>query len=358
MARPCRALINLDNLSANLALAQSLTKQGQCMAIVKAQAYGHGALAVAKHIEDQVEAFAVSSCEEAIELRDAGIQHPILLLEGVFDYEDLVRAVVHEFWIVVHNRFQLDLLATLTDDQKVSVFLKLDTGMHRLGCSASDFAVFLDKLEHMPQVIQPPVLMSHFACADDTSHAMNVSQLTMFKSITRGMKLPLSLSNSAALMSGLVDAEQWSRPGIMLYGGNPMSPQASSVKLLPVMHLVSEIIAVREVKTGESVGYGAAWVADKPSRIATVAAGYADGYPRLAKAGTPVWVDGKRCPLVGRVSMDMLTVDITDHKMADLNSPVELWGEYISVDEVAACANTISYDLLAAMPARVPRVYL
>ena len=234
-------------------------------------------------------------------------------------------------------------------------WIKIDTGMHRLGIAPQKLAVVLERLRALP-VVQAPVLMTHFARADEPEEPMTAHQLEQFLACAKETGLPLSCANSAAILTRQDSHLDWIRPGYMLYGGSPFADRtAHSLGLRPAMRFQSQVIGLRDVPAGDSVGYGARWVAQRPSRVATVAAGYGDGYPRHAPDGTPVAVAGARAPLAGRVSMDMLTVDITDLHDVSVGSPVELWGEHVSVDEVATAGGTIGYELLAGMPDRVPR---
>ncbi len=358
MARPSAAIIHLDHIEYNFQLAQQLTG-GDCIAVVKANAYGHGMVEVAQHLSPHAKVFAVCSTEEAARLRLAGIVQPILLMEGAFARDDVLFAAQYNCWLAIADESQIDTLAKCQLDTALTVFLKVDTGMHRLGVSPEGVARLLARLTNLPQVAGQPLLMSHFACADEPQHPLTITQLKLLDQLNDDFQgHDFSTANSAAIVSGRARGDRWSRPGIMLYGAEPLlEGNEHTAKLRPAMSLVSEVIAVREISAGDSVGYGAAWVAERPSRIATVAIGYADGYPRSAVNGTPVFVAGQVCPLVGRVSMDMICVDVTDAPQAKVGSDVELWGEHLSIDTIAAHAGTISYELTARMPMRTPRIY-
>lgn len=358
MARPSAAIIHLDNIEHNFQLAQQLTG-GDCIAVVKANAYGHGMVEVAQHLSPHAKVFAVCSSEEAARLRLAGIEQPILLLEGPFAKDDVLFAARHQCWLTIADETQLDTLAQCQLDSALTIFLKIDTGMHRLGIEPARVANVLARLSDMPQVAAEPLLMSHFACADEPQHPLNIAQLKLLDQLSDDYHgHGLSTANSAAIVTGRARGDLWSRPGIMLYGAEPLlEGNEHTAKLRPAMSLVSEVIALRDIPAGDSVGYGAAWVAERPSRIATVAIGYADGYPRSASNGTPVLVAGQICPLAGRVSMDMICVDVTDAPQVAVGSEVELWGKQVSIDTIAAHAGTISYELTARMPMRTPRIY-
>jgi len=358
MARPSVAVIHLDNIAHNYRLAQQLTASGQAIAVVKANAYGHGVVEVAQHLASMAPAFAVCSCEEAAQLRLNGIDQPILLLEGPFAADDVVFASQQNCWLTIADESHLDTLASTVITNPVVIFLKVDTGMHRLGISPDRVDSILSRLHDMPQVAGAPLLMTHFACADESQHPLTMKQLNLLDLLAEKTQLAVSSANSAAILTGRGRGDSWSRPGIMLYGADPLdAANDHSRQLRPAMSLLSEVIAMRDVPEGDSVGYGAAWVAERPSRIATVAIGYADGYPRSAASGTPVLVAGQLCPLVGRVSMDMICVDVTDAPQVVIGSDVELWGQQLSIDVVADHANTIAYELTARMPMRTPRVY-
>ena len=362
MSRPAKALIDLNALRHNVALANDIAPQSQTMAIVKANAYGHGAVAVARAISDLVSAFGVACIEEALELREAGITNPVCLLEGAFSADEISVAGEQGFWLSVVNPEQLQAILAAKLSKQVKVWLCVDSGMHRLGIRPEEIASIYGALNASDNVAEGVVVATHFACADELDNDFTRQQLACLNTGMTGLSghgpVPLSLANSAALLGWPECRASWSRPGIMLYGSSPFSgshPEAE--KLLPVMTLKSSIIALRDVPVGESVGYAARWRAERSSRIATVAIGYGDGYPVHAPDGTPVLVNGQRCPLVGRVSMDMITVDVTHLDEVALGNEVVLWGQGLSVNEVAASAGTISYELLTRMPRRVPRIY-
>ncbi|OEY67419.1 alanine racemase [Marinobacter sp. X15-166B] len=360
MARPAVAEIRLDNLRANYQLAASLAPHGQTVAVVKADAYGHGAAEVTEYLAREVGVFAVACIEEAMALRTAGLRQPILLLEGFFEAEELDVIAREGFWTVVHNQEQLHTLATRSLSRPVPVWLKVDTGMHRLGFSPAQAVRAYDQLKSLRQV-KNLVVMTHLANADDCS-APGVSVATQVARLPATFLEPtveLSLANSAGLLAHEQVRAHWQRPGIMLYGASPLTvDNPDSAQLRPVMTLKSKVIATRWTDRGAGVGYGGRFLAERPTRVGTVAMGYADGYPRQANDGTPVLVDGQRTRLIGRVSMDMLTVDLTDLPAAGVGSEVEFWGETLSANEVAAHCDTIAYHLFTGVTRRVPRKYL
>ncbi|KPC25354.1 Alanine racemase [Pseudomonas syringae pv. cilantro] len=353
--RPARALIDLQALRHNYQLARE-SSGGKALAVIKADAYGHGAVRVAQTLEAQADGFAVACIEEALELRAAGIRAPILLLEGFFEADELALIVEHDVWTVVHSTWQLEAIERAHPGKPLTVWLKLDTGMHRVGLHPSEYRAAYQRLLSTGKVAKI-VLMTHFACADELNSPSSAEQCAVFEATCQGLAAETSLKNSPAVMGWPKIPSDWSRAGIMLYGATPFDQaQPLAKRLQPVMTLESKIISVRDLPAGEAVGYGATFVTDKPSRIGVVAMGYADGYPRHAPTGTPVQIDGQRSRLVGRVSMDMLCVDLTDLPQAGIGSRVELWGKAVLASDVAAQAGTIPYQIFCNLR-RVPRVY-
>ncbi|MAT93011.1 MAG: alanine racemase [Halioglobus sp.] len=357
MSRPCQARLDLDALRHNAALARQLAPAAKQLAVVKADAYGHGAVRVARVLESQADALAVACLEEAVELREAGIQAPILLLEGVFEAVELAAADRLGLWLTVANEEQLAWLEALRPAAPLHCWLKVNTGMNRLGIAATHCQEFQARLRACAGVAGDVVLYTHFASAEDLVNRATARQLEEFDALLPGV--PRSAANSAGVLAWPHSHHDWVRPGYMLYGNSPMAlPHANASALRPVMTLRSAVISLREVAPGDAVGYGGTWVARRASRIATVAAGYGDGYPRQAANGTPVLVNGQRAALAGRVSMDMITVDVTGLEGVRSGSEVVLWGEGLAVDEVARCAGTTGYELLTRMPPRPPRVVI
>lgn len=360
--RPLVAHIDLDALRHNYQLACRCAPQSRSVAVIKADAYGHGALACARALEADVPAFAVACIEEALSLREGGIQAPIVLLEGIFSAEELALVDQHRLWISVHSAWQVEALLAYSPRQPIPVWLKVDSGMHRLGFSPEQAPSVWQRLVDAPQVTALH-LMSHFANADAQDPSYFNRQMRVLQGLAAELKAPLCLANSPATLAWPAAHGDWNRPGVMLYGSDPLEVANDITRQLrPVMSLRSEIIALRELDTGEQVGYGGRWKAARPSRIAVVAAGYGDGYDRHAVDGTPVLVNGQRCPIAGKVSMDMLTVDVTDVPDAAIGSDVVLWGAasngaVLPVDEVARYCDTISYALLTGVLPRAPRRY-
>jgi alanine racemase len=351
MSRPIHAIVHPAALRHNLALAKAKVPQSKVMAVIKANGYGHGLLRAAQGLQD-ADGFAVLGVEEGVALREAGFAQPILLLEGLFCADELPVASRHDLSIVVHCEEQLLMLESVKDAHPTNVFIKLNTGMNRLGLPLARFWAVHDRLK-ASKMARSMTLMTHFSTADGPEGVSQ--QLSRFNSLTEEIRLPKTLANSAALLRYPESHADWVRPGIMLYGATPFADQtAAELGLKPAMTLFSEIIAVRNLSAGDTVGYGSLYAADKSMRIGVVACGYADGYPRHAPTGTPVMVNGKRTSILGRVSMDMLCVDLTHISAAGVGTPVEMWGAQLSVDEVAEAAGTVGYELLCAVASRVP----
>ncbi len=356
MARPTRALINRDALRHNYATAQRLSGKGNAIPIVKANAYGHGAIMVAQTLAPLAPALGVACIEEAVELREAGIDKPILLLEGFFSAEEVELAAAQNFWTMLQSEEQVAAVESASIPHPLICWLKIDTGMHRLGFQPQQAAELYSRLQAHPNIANDIVLATHFASADDLDSDFTPQQIALFRECTRGIDAPCSLANSPGLLGWPEARAEWNRPGFMLYGHSPFSvDHAETEALQAVMTFRSEVMAVREIAVGESVGYANTWSAEKPSRIATVPVGYGDGYPRHAANSTPVLINSQRARLVGRVSMDMITVDVTDLGPVSIGDEVILWGEDLSANEVAIHADTIGYEIMTRMHNRVPR---
>lgn len=349
--RPVVARIDSAALTHNLMVARHLAGEARVLAVVKANGYGHGLLRVARAMRS-ADGFAVLTLDEAAQLRGQGYSHPIVLLEGFFHADEIPEIARRRLQPVIHRGDQIDALARARVEHKIDVFLKMDSGMHRLGFRPKPFQEALARLKSIPH-IGGITLMSHFARSDEGAEFIQ-PQLDVFNSATTGLNHPVSLANSAALMRQPETVADWVRPGIMLYGGSPFAGETGeSLGLLPAMSLESEIIAIQQVRKGDGIGYGHLFIAPRDMRVGIVACGYADGYPRHALTGTPVLVEGRQTRTVGRVSMDMLHVDLSDIGNAHVGSPVKLWGEGCSADAVAASAGTTSYELFTALAPRV-----
>ena len=363
MTRPIRAEISASALRHNYHFAKRVAPQSQVFAVVKANAYGHGLERVARVLHD-ADAFATLELDSAATLRKMGVGQPILMLEGFFDRDEIPVYCQHRLMTAVHSEVQMDMLLHEPLSSPLTVFLKMNSGMNRLGFPAERFPAELHKAEALQQkgVIGDLVLMTHFANADTPDGVGD--QLKRFVDAVyaaNGSLLQRSVANSAATIRYPETHFQWVRPGIMLYGSSPFADEtAAELGINPVMTLRSEVIGVQTIERGDRVGYGGVFTARKRMRIGIVACGYADGYPRHApgtnEQGTPVLVGGRRTRTVGRVSMDMLAVDITDLPHVHIGAPVTLWGEGLPADEVAHAAGTVAYELFCAVAPRVKMV--
>jgi alanine racemase len=352
MSRPINVRLDGAALRHNHALVRQTAPHAKVWSVIKANAYGHGVLRAAKALQSVADGFAVVEVEQAIALRQAGIRQPVLLLEGFYQANELPLFAQWQLTPVLHTLWQVD--ALIASQWQLPVYLKIDTGMHRLGFTAKEFSTVLTRLESAGCAASITV-MTHFADADEDKGI--AEQMQRLRGITAGLALPLSLANSAALLRFPESHADWVRPGIMLYGASPFPARqsAESLGLKPVMTLTSEIIAVRDLKAGDRVGYGGTFVAEQPMRIGIIACGYADGYPRHAPTGTPVLVARQRTRTLGRVSMDKLCVDLTgiDQKVG-AGDTATLWGEGLPADDVATAAGTVAYELFCAVTPRVP----
>jgi alanine racemase len=357
MPRPLHATIHLDSMQHNLARARACAPGAKLWAVVKANAYGHG-------LERGMRGFAAADglalieTENAARLRELGWTKPILLLEGFFDASDIPLLAEHNINSAVHNIEQVKMLEYTQLYRPIDVHLKMNTGMNRLGFRPDEYAAAYARLSAIPG-IRNITMMTHFANADELEHPRLtiVEQVRRFRQGSEGLVGPRSLSNSGGVLHQAELSRElendWVRPGIMLYGGSPGGKTASEYGLLPAMTLSSEIIGIQHLVAGDTVGYGSRFEASAPMTVGVVACGYADGYPRHAPHGTPVIVDGVRTTLVGRVSMDMMTVDLTPVANAHVGSKVTLWGDGLPIDEVAQAAGTIGYELMCAVAPRV-----
>lgn len=353
MSRPAKVTIDLVAAAANLATVRHFAPHSKILAVLKANAYGHGMIRVATALGD-ADAFGVCCIEEAMELRESGITKPILLMEGFFSRDELPEIARRRFDIVIHNFDQITELEQANLASPVRVWLKLDSGMHRLGITPTKFRDAWQRLRQISSLLELPILMSHFADSDELSRSATLSQLNCFNEITADLPGERSLSNTAAILAWPQTHADWVRPGGMLYGVTVFADRVGSeFGLKPVMTLSSGIIAIHQLHKGDAIGYGATWQCPEDMPVGVVALGYGDGYPRMAKNGTPVLVNGKIVPLVGRVSMDMLTVDLRTQPYAKVGNPVILWGEQLPVETIATCAGTSCYELICGISKRV-----
>ena len=358
MARKCTASINLSAIKENYLYAKSLAPNSKAIAIIKADAYGHGAIEVAKELNKVADTYGVACIEEAIELIDSGIDNiPILLLEGVFEKSELILVEKHSLIITVCNSIQLQWLLDADLNEPIDVFVKYDSGMGRLGFQDDSFIQAINLLEESKNIGEI-TLMTHFSSADDLGSSLTTKQIRNFDNTLYAEKYPGSLANSAAILKWSESHRDYVRPGIMLYGSSPFSDAKYQKNLIPAMTLSSDLISIKNLKKGQEIGYGARFICPHDMQIGVVAIGYADGYSRHAKDGTPVYINDTRTRVVGRVSMDMITIDITDVPNPEIGDRVELFGENVSVDEVAEYCNTISYEIFTKITRRVYKAYI
>ena len=356
--RPAWADIDLGAVRRNVArIGEKLQDGTQFMAVVKANAYGHGLVPTARALSG-ADAFGVARLPEAMGLRAAGLAHPIVLLEGVFSRDDLDTVAAHHFEIVIHSFEQLATLEAWHGPRPLRVWLKMDTGMNRLGFRISDFELALKRLRACKSLRDPPRLMTHLACADERDKATTEQQIKAFRSRVDSLGLERSIANSAGLLAWPDARVEWVRPGIMLYGLSPFTSQCGAeLGLQAAMTLTTQLIAIRPVAAGEEVGYGAIWRAARATRIGIAAIGYGDGYPRQIGSGSPVRVAAREYKIAGRVSMDMIAIDLGDAVEPRVGDAVTLWGPELPAERLAECAGTIAYELVCGISQRVTVEY-
>ncbi|PSW00464.1 alanine racemase [Photobacterium lipolyticum] len=354
------AYINTEALTHNIRQLRLQAPNSKLLAVVKANGYGHGLLYVAKSLPD-ADAFGVARIEEALTLRAGGVVKPILLLEGFYGASDLPVLVTNNIHTVVHSVEQLEALEQAQLDNQAVVWLKIDTGMHRLGVRPEQFSDFVQRLHACANVAKPLRYMSHFGCADELDSDVTRQQINTFLALTEGRRGERSLAASAGILAWPESQLEWIRPGIIMYGVSPFTGaerSAEAFNLQPVMTLTSSLIAVRDVKKGETVGYGGIWTSERDTKVGVIAIGYGDGYPRTAPNGTPVLLNGRIVPMAGRVSMDMLTVDLGPDAADKVGDEVILWGKGLPAEVVAEHIGTIAYELVTKLTSRVAMAYL
>lgn len=349
------AQIDMLALQQNLQVVRSMVPaKTKVVAVVKANAYGHGLTQVAKSLTNHADAFAVARLEEALALRSSGIVKPVILLEGFFSADDLPVLAANHLQTAVHTVEQLEALESLHLPHPVTVWLKLDTGMHRLGVRPEDVTEFCERLSRCKNVVQPFNFITHFSCADEIHNPSTANQIVLFNELTKNYPGEHSLASSAGISAWPDAHADWVRPGIMLYGASPFDDKTGSdLGLTPAMTVKTTLLAVRTLKAGEPVGYGASWYSKRDTKIGVVAIGYGDGYPRMAPSGVPVLVNDRIVPLVGRVSMDMMTIDLGPDAQDRVGDEVTLWGKGLPVETVAKAIGTIPYELITKLTSRV-----
>lgn len=366
MTSPAVARIRSAALRKNLQRARLAAPDSPVLAVVKANAYGHGLTEVAACL-DEADGFGVARLSEALRLRDAGVNKPVVVMSERLDVDDVAVARERGLQLIVHGDEQVELLAGLPSGPSISVWLKIDSGMGRLGLLPGQFRPALDRLQSSAAVDSNIVLMTHLACADERAGAATAEQLRLFGDTIGDWPGDVSIANSAGIL-GWPDAlapgpliryagRNWLRPGLMLYGVSPFPDEApADAGLEPAMILEGQLIDVRELPAGSRVGYGAEWKATRDSRIGVIDVGYADGYPWRTPGGTPVRIGDHAAPIVGRISMDMISVDVTDAPNAKIGDAVMLWGEHPHVADLAELAGTNPYELLTGVGNRVERL--
>ncbi len=362
MTSTAYAVINLDALQHNLQIVRQYAPNAKIMPVIKANAYGHGMLRVATNLLSS-DAFAVARTEEGVLLRKAGITNKITVLGGFSCINELEAILTYQLDTVVHSFTQLNMLEARTELNAFSIWLKLDTGMNRLGFKPFEFTTAYQRLKSCPFIKGPINIMTHFANADDKHDTTTLKQISLFNNMVAtpldeqlldSVRSECSIANSAGILGWPESITDWVRPGIMLYGISPFPDHTGKYwQLKPVMGLYSRLIAVKVIDKGEKVGYSGAWTCTKPTLLGIIGIGYGDGYPRYAKEGTPILVNGLRVPLIGRVSMDMITVDLESQPVAKPGDSVTLWGDSLAIEEIAIYADTIPYTLVCGITQRV-----
>jgi len=353
MTRPAKITINLAALRDNLQQVRRMAPNSSIIAMVKSNAYGHGLARIASALPD-AEALGVACCEEGLILRAAGVKNPVVLMEGLFAANELDEAIANHFTLVVHHASQIEMLEKSHPVESIAVWLKIDTGMHRLGFAPREVNDAYTRLMNCASVKKPIGLMTHFAESDSLERAPTLRQIEIFNNVTQHLAGPRSLANSAGIIAWPSAHAEWVRPGIMLYGASPFVGQRGvDHHLQPVMTLTSELIAIHHLTKGSQIGYGGTWTCPEDMNVGVVGIGYGDGYPRHAQNGTPMLINGHSCPLVGRVSMDMITVDLRTQPAAKMGDPVLLWGPSLPVEVIAECSDTTAYELLTRITQRV-----
>lgn len=358
MSRATQVSIDLGALRSNLEVVRRRAPGARVMAVIKANAYGHGMLRVAQALH-AADAFAVACVDEALALRESGITLPIVLLEGCYDPSELQLAAQYALQCVVHHATQLDMLERAHLTQPLGIWLKIDTGMHRLGFLPERAADAYARLLRCANVAQPIALMTHLANADAPEDASTAAQLESFRRTIAEWSGPRSIANSAGLLAWRDSHADWVRPGVMLYGVSPFAQgDGGDFDLKPAMTLSSSLIAVNRYRRGDAIGYGGSWICPEDMPVGVVAVGYGDGYPRHAPPGTPVLINGVMAPLIGRVSMDMISIDLRSQPHAAVGDAVTLWGAGLPVEHIARHAGTIAYELLCRINPRISSVHV
>jgi alanine racemase len=353
---PVIANVNLTALQHNCDVIRKTAPRSKILAVVKSNAYGHGIVPVAQAVDSKVDAFGLAWLNEAIRIKESGVTKPLLLLKGVLTQGDLLCANSYGLDMVVHNFHQIELIEKTALHNPFKVWLKIDTGMHRLGFQPQDVAAAYQRLMKHPKIIKPLCLMTHFSDADDTNNAKTAGQIELFNRIVTDLKLEgeKCLANSGGTVGWPQAHTDWVRSGILMYGASPMlGSTGKKLGLKPAMTMVTKILSIQHLTKGAQIGYGSTWSCPEDMPVGLVNAGYGDGYPRNAPSGTPLLINSVRCPLIGRVSMDIMSVDLRPCPQAKIGDEVILWGEGLPIEEVAHGANTVAYELFCHITQRV-----
>lgn len=351
------ATINHAALRHNLGVVKKIVPHSRIWAVIKADAYGHGATEIANSLE--VDGLAVARLGEAKKLRRTEKRQPILIMGGVHSVADLMEAVALHCELVIHNPAQAEMLLQVKLPKPIKIWLKVNTGMNRLGLTLEQAAQWLIELTSCSNVQDQPGLMTHLANADELNNNLTNLQCQRLSSITNALNCDVTIGNSAGILGWKAARSEWVRPGIMLYGISPFSNTVGKqYDLQPVMTLRAPLIAIHHCQPGDAIGYGGSYLCPQAMQVGVIGIGYGDGYPRHAPVGTPVLINGNRATLIGRVSMDMLTVDLRNIPEVRIGDRATLWGENLPAEEIAACANTIAYQLVTGITERVPRLHI
>lgn len=354
MSRLAIATLSTENLLHNLEILKTKANNRNIMAMIKANGYGHGLRSTAMRLDGKVYSLGVASVDEALALRKVNVKTPITLMSGAFEADDLFVASCQDFQLIFHEQLQIDWLNNIKLPNQVTVWLKINTGMNRLGFNIDEALHAYEQLINNPNVKKPIGVISHLACGDEINHPLNQKQLNSFKHFVKDLDCIKTIANSAGIFNFPDHLYDVVRPGIALYGISPVKDKtASELGLKPVMTLQTRLVAISHVKKGESIGYGARYTCKEDMQIGVIAMGYGDGYPRSAKDGTPILVNNKLCQLVGRVSMDMTTIDLSNCPNAKIGDPVILWGEGLPIEEVAKHTENVPYDIICGVQQRV-----
>ncbi|MFN7038301.1 MAG: alanine racemase [Alphaproteobacteria bacterium] len=354
MSRAAIAILSTENLLHNLNIIKQHASNSKIIAMVKANAYGHGIRSVAQRLEKHVYSFGVASIDEALALRKIGIKIPITLMEGVFEIDELLIAACQKFHVVFHEETQLEWLKASNLPLPIYAWIKIDTGMGRIGFTPARAKEIYQEFLNNKNIQQPPGIMSHLACADEVTHHLNKKQINAFNEVVKDLPGSKSFANSAAIFHFPDSHLDVIRPGLALYGVSPVKGQsASNFNLKPIMNLQTRLIAVKKHSKDSSIGYNSKYICPKEMLIGVIAMGYGDGYPRSVFEGTPILVNGTRCQIVGQVSMDMITIDLSNCPNAKVGDSVTLWGEDLPIEEIANYANRSVYELLCTIQYRI-----